>query len=256
MKIVICGKGGSGKSTIASLLAKSFEKNANSVLVIDTDESNFGLHRQLGVELPQDFINYLGGKNIVLEKIMNASPNWDSISFFEKSWQIDDIPSEYYSQKEKIRLMAIGKIHEVGEGCACTMGMVAQEFISNLKLKSDEIVIIDTEAGIEHFGRSMEKDVDVIIMIIDPSYESMKLSEKVVKLSKNLDKPVYFVLNKIDELNEKFLRNTINNEDIIIAAIPSNTNLTISGLKGNEIMTEFSEIQKIEQFLKERHCVK
>ena len=49
MKILICGKGGSGKSTIASLLAKSMAEKGHNVLVIDSDESNFGLHRQLGM---------------------------------------------------------------------------------------------------------------------------------------------------------------------------------------------------------------
>lgn len=75
MKFILCGKGGSGKSTIAALLAKSFANNKNSVLVIDTDESNFELHRQLGVDLPQDFTNYFGGKMVALDKIMQVSPD-------------------------------------------------------------------------------------------------------------------------------------------------------------------------------------
>ena len=52
MKITICGKGGSGKSTVTSLLAKELARMGKRVLVVDCDESNFGLHRQLGVELP------------------------------------------------------------------------------------------------------------------------------------------------------------------------------------------------------------
>ena len=48
MKITICGKGGCGKSTITSLLAKALARRGKEVLVIDSDESNYGLHRQLG----------------------------------------------------------------------------------------------------------------------------------------------------------------------------------------------------------------
>ncbi|BDZ68068.1 P-loop NTPase [Methanobacterium ferruginis] len=251
MKLVICGKGGSGKSTIAALLAKATVKTGNSVLVIDTDESNFGLHRQLGVELPQDFMNYLGGKDVALEKIMAAAPDYESVSFFDKEWQIADIPSEYYSEKNGIKLIAIGKIHEVGEGCACTMGMVAKEFIGNLNLNSNEVVLVDTEAGIEHFGRAVEKDVDAIIMVIDPSYESMKLSEKVLELSSSIEKPVYYVLNKVDAANEQFMMESISNQDMIIAAIPANTALSVAGLKGNEIMADGSGIENMNQFLME-----
>ena len=63
MKITICGKGGCGKSTVTSLLAKEFARMGKTVLVVDSDESNFGLHRQLGVELPRDYTEYFGGKD-------------------------------------------------------------------------------------------------------------------------------------------------------------------------------------------------
>ena len=45
MKILICGKGGSGKSTVSALLARELSKNGDRVLVVDTDESNFGLYK-------------------------------------------------------------------------------------------------------------------------------------------------------------------------------------------------------------------
>ena len=45
MKISICGKGGCGKSSITTLLAKEFAKKGYSVLVIDGDESNLSLHK-------------------------------------------------------------------------------------------------------------------------------------------------------------------------------------------------------------------
>ena len=51
MKITVCGKGGCGKSTVSALLAKEFERMGKTVLVADSDESNYGLHRQLGVKL-------------------------------------------------------------------------------------------------------------------------------------------------------------------------------------------------------------
>ena len=62
LKTLLCGKGGSGKSTLTALISKSLSERGCNVLVIDNDESNFGLHRQLGLELPDDFLNFLGGK--------------------------------------------------------------------------------------------------------------------------------------------------------------------------------------------------
>lgn len=251
MKLILCGKGGSGKSTIAALLSKSLVKNGKSVLVVDTDESNFGLHRQLGVDLPQDFTNYFGGKMAALGKIIQASPNFESVSFFDNEWVIDNIPREYFTVKDGIKLISIGKIHEVGEGCACTMGILSKQFMANLRLNADEVVIIDTEAGIEHFGRAVEKSVDAILMVIDPSFESMKLSEKVSELSGSIEKPVYFVLNKADEANKQFMWESISRQGAIAAVIPMDTGILQAGLKGEEIMTDSDEIQRLCQFLLE-----
>ena len=52
MKIVICGKGGSGKSTLTALLARALKSRGKTVLVVDADESNLCLHRLLGAKLP------------------------------------------------------------------------------------------------------------------------------------------------------------------------------------------------------------
>ena len=70
MKIAICGKGGSGKSTVTTLLAKELSAKNQKVLVIDCDESNYGLHQQLGMELSKDFTELFGGKKKVLPRML------------------------------------------------------------------------------------------------------------------------------------------------------------------------------------------
>jgi len=64
MKILSCSKGG-GKSTIVALLAKEIAVRKNKVLVIDSDESNIGLHNRLGMQKPEDFMNYFGAKTSI-----------------------------------------------------------------------------------------------------------------------------------------------------------------------------------------------
>ena len=62
MKISVCGKGGSGKSTIVSLLAERFAAAGKEVLIIDSDESKDGLHRHLSMENTKEFTGCYGGK--------------------------------------------------------------------------------------------------------------------------------------------------------------------------------------------------
>jgi CO dehydrogenase maturation factor len=109
LKILICGKGGCGKSTLTALLAQSMARKGCNVLVVDNDESNFGLHRQLGLELPQDFLNYFGGKKELGEKMRKSFSTGETVRLFENRWEIPDIPEEYVSVKGNLSLMAVGR---------------------------------------------------------------------------------------------------------------------------------------------------
>ena len=162
MKIAVCGKGGCGKSTVTSLLAKALARRGKEILVIDSDESNYGLHRQLGMKLPRDFTDYFGGKQNVLNDMMLSK---FTHQFFEETWTIDDIPEDYYSLKDGVKLMTSGKIHQANEGCSCAMGTVMTQFIQNLRLTEDQFALMDMEAGIEHFGRG----IVAVSLSADPS---------------------------------------------------------------------------------------
>jgi len=74
MKIAVCGKGGSGKSTIVSLLANEARGKDYKVLVVDSDESNSGLYRMLGFDHPPvPLMELVGGKKGLKKKM--AQPN-------------------------------------------------------------------------------------------------------------------------------------------------------------------------------------
>ena len=243
MKAIICGKGGSGKSTISALLARHYSENGHRVLVIDTDESNASLNRILGMESPKDLLEYFGGKKGMMEDFRKARE--DDAKPDELNWTFDDIPDDYISKKGEIGLVAIGKIHEAGEGCACPMGILSKRFISELKLSDKDVVIVDTEAGIEHFGRGIDQICDVILMIIDPSYESLHLSKEVSKMAEKIEVPVYYILNKVDTETSSYLRNGVDNEETIIAEFTSDPVLLVSGLEGKELPGDYPGIFEI-----------
>lgn len=248
MKVLVCGKGGSGKSTITALLAKSMAKKSYNVLVVDSDESNFGLHRQLGVGMPEDFMNFLGGKKTLGEKMKQAFQTGERVSVFENKWQIADIPEAYTVQNGNVKMMAVGKIHDFSEGCACPMGVLAKNLLSNMETTSEDLVLVDTEAGIEHFGRGVEEGCDLVLMVLDPSYESIRLSEKIKELAGKAGKPLYFIFNRADKIGAHLMLEAVD-KTRFLASVPSDMEVFRAGFAGEELNVELPEIESIADFL-------
>ncbi len=232
MKISVCGKGGSGKSTLVSLLANCAEGSGYKVLVVDSDESNSGLFRMLGFPKPPvPLMELVGGKRAIKEKI-----GWSNV-FDESRIAVENIPSQFVRTRNGLKLVSIGKILQSLEGCACPMGVLSREFITKLKLDENELVIVDMEAGVEHFGRGIDGSIDTILLVVEPSMESIIMAEKIRDLSAGMKKNVQTVLNKINSENvSSELKAMLKKKAIDIAGvIPYDQTLFEACFKGHAI---------------------
>jgi CO dehydrogenase maturation factor len=193
MKIAVCGKGGSGKSTIVALLASEARGRDYKVLVVDSDESNSGLYRMLDFEHPPEpLMEMVGGKKSLKEKMAQPS------IFAASSISLEDISPQHLVEKDGLMLVSIGKILQSLEGCACPMGVLSREFLKKLTLQSNELAIVDMEAGVEHFGRGVESSVDCVLIVAEPPLESVEVAQKIYYLAKGLGiRNIWAVLNKV-----------------------------------------------------------
>ena len=232
MKISVCGKGGSGKSTVVSLLAYAAHTRGLTTLVVDSDESNSGLFRMLGFQKsPMPLMELVGGKQSLKEKIKQPAV------LSEDEIYLNDIPYPYIQRKDGLMLVSIGKILQSLEGCACPMGVLNKEFLNKLRLKKHEITFVDMEAGVEHFGRGIETGIDTALVVVEPSFESVTLAERVNELVKEFKINLWAVLNKIDsehlasrltsELNKKGLE--------LIGVIPNDPAIFEACLNGQPV---------------------
>ena len=250
MKITICGKGGSGKSTVTALLAKEYAAKGKKVLVIDCDESNYGLHQQLGMDIPLSLTDYMGGKMKILDDLAEGPQNMPML--FDEKWTLLDIPQGYFAEKDGIMLMTPGKIQTANEACACAFSVVMCQFMQVLDLTEDEIVIMDMEAGIEHFGRGVDNASDVVIMVIDPSRESIKLASKISEIGSSIGKPVYYVLNKVTNDTLDIVRSGIADKENICCELPMSQDIMKAGLIGSELQDGNDAIVSMKAYL-EKH---
>jgi len=190
MKICVCGKGGTGKSTVVMLLAYELTRRDKEVVVIDSDESNAGLYRIFGLgHAPRPLIELAGGKTNVMplmrqQDVDMSAPHEDSKSvLIQPEIRIVDLPSQYVVRKDGCCLIVVGKIHQALEGCACPMGVLTRQFLKRLCLDTGEIAVVDMEAGIEHFGRGIETSVDAVMAAVEPSLESIAVAGRIKELA-------------------------------------------------------------------------
>jgi CO dehydrogenase maturation factor len=155
----------------------------------------------------------------------------------ETNITLQQIPDGYINEKNGLKLVNIGKIHQALEGCACPMGVLSREFLKKLRLGLNEIAIVDMEAGIEHFGRGIDNSIDVVLVVVEPSFESIALAEKIKDLASGINKQLWAVLNKIssDNLIAEIKAELKSREMETIGMISYDASVFFSGLKGDTL---------------------
>jgi CO dehydrogenase maturation factor len=240
LKISICGKGGSGKSTVVTLLAEELSGRGWRVVVVDSDESNSGLHRLLGFDQPpRPLLELVGGKQNVRRELRTKSGRGEDgagLSVLARpEVRVADLPAEHFAERDRTRLVTVGKIHQALEGCACPMGVLAREFLKKLRTADDEIVVVDMEAGIEHFGRGIETSIDAVVVVVEASFESLELAGKVRQLASDASANfVGAVVNKVgsQELASRLARELEAREIAVVGTIYHHEEIAAAGLAG------------------------
>lgn len=250
-KIVISGRGGCGKSTLVTLMAKELKEQGKKVLVVDSDESNLGLGAMLGIEpAEKTLMDYLGGKPTVMDKLMTQikEETNEKANFFMENSDLNSLSPEFVSWNESMALMQIGKIEHTLEGCACPMGAIARDFLNHLEVREDQWVLIDTEAGVEHFGRGIVEGADYVIMVVDPSNDAVLLTEKAAKLTEEAGKKFGVVLNKVDEETRLILEEMLSTKNIAVkGTLPYSSTLAQTNLLGEslDMPSAIEELDKV-----------
>ncbi len=200
-KIAVCGKGGVGKSTMVTLMAQALVGLNYKVLVLDTDESNPGLYRSLGFDqAPKPLLSLMS--RFSYTQLPEEDTHWIMLPEIKMS----DIPPAYIPHQNGINFLMVGKIDNPFQGCACSMADVTRGLVARLSLKEDEIILIDMEAGVESFGRGVERSVDLVLSVVEPSFESMALAEKIRYMAEGMGiDRVGAILNKVpsEDIREK-----------------------------------------------------
>ena len=231
-KMAVCGKGGTGKSTLTALLAEVLRREGYTLLVIDSDESNLGLPRLLGLDTPSTPLISLLERFSVGDRKPDAS--WLEASRIS----LESIPREFIVSAPRMKFLTVGKILDPFQGCACQMADLARDFVQKIYLGIKEIMLIDMEAGIESFGRGMERGVDTVLTIVEPSFDSLALAEKIRYMAEGIGIPtIQAILNKIPspEIEEKLREELMNKQMKVAGAVYLDPQISQAGFAGKKL---------------------
>ncbi len=207
-KIIVAGKGGVGKTTVSASLAIMLAKRGHRVVALDTD-SVPNLALSLGIP-PEEAsrITPLVENTELVEERTGARPGGGWGLLFTLTPRVDDILDRYgVEARHGVRLVVVGGITKPGEGCLCPSIALAKAFLAHVFRSFEGVVIVDSEAGAEVFGRGLAEYFDLMVAVSEPTVRSLSITRRLIELARGLSvKRFVVLLNKVkDELAAKKL---------------------------------------------------
>jgi CO dehydrogenase maturation factor len=227
--IALAGKGGVGKTTIAAMVVKYLSQTRpGAILAIDADPSS-NLNMVLGLDLEwtvgeirEDMLEQvkqsLGAGGAAMGALAGGMSKRDYLDYEIRS---------SVAEGTRFDLIAMGRSE--GPGCYCAVNHNLREVIDSIS-RNYSYVVIDNEAGMEHLSRRTTRDVQIMLVVSDPTQRGIVAAERIAELRKELDINVenaYLIVNRLagDTIPDT-LQQRIDALDMpLLGTIPSNDDL-------------------------------
>jgi len=194
MKIAISGKGGTGKTTLAAMLAATLSMEGRGVIALDADP-DANLAAALGLPPEAHPVPLSEMREMIAER---TGSKGDYGAYFKLNPKVDDIPDKYGRHIGNIRLLVLGGVKEGGGGCICPASALVKALLTHLILGQDESIVMDMEAGIEHLGRATARSMDALVIVVDEGPWSAQTALRIRKLAGQLGmNKLFAVINRV-----------------------------------------------------------
>ncbi|HYA33234.1 MAG TPA: AAA family ATPase [Candidatus Bathyarchaeia archaeon] len=225
LTIAITGKGGTGKTTFASLLIKCLSTSRTTVLAVDADP-NSNLDARLGMHVEQTIGDLR--EDLLKESFPAGVAKSELIEYQIRLALVEG---------ETFDLIVMGRPE--GPGCYCYINNVLRDVLDRLSANYD-YVIIDNEAGMEHLSRRTTRDVDVLFIMSDVTALGIITANRIKQLAADLNLVVgkaYLVLNEVaselpESISEQIRQQSLN----LIGTIPKDSVVEEYAVEGKSLL--------------------
>jgi CO dehydrogenase maturation factor len=254
MKIAVSGKGGVGKTLLAGGLAYGFAERKFKTIAIDADSSpNLALTLGLTAEEARK-INPISDNNELVESKTNSGYS----GVYNLNFKVDDIVRDYAVLTPLgANLIVMGTVRSMGAGCMCAPTAVIRALLRYLVVETNEAVVLDLEAGVEHIGRGTARQVDVLLIVADSNFKSLEIAKRIHDLASEAGmKRLYLIGSRIMNDEQKaVIQNFADKNGLqVLDFIPFDTKITEFDMMGktplvNKDFTAVKTIDNICEFL-------
>ncbi|HEX2027505.1 MAG TPA: AAA family ATPase [Nitriliruptorales bacterium] len=188
MKIVVTGKGGAGKTTVAAILARTLARTEREVIAVDADPNpNLGMALGLGAEATER-----------LEAIVNVVLRDKAAHGHEHDHEghacdpprdrsapelVDDLA---VAAPDGVRLVQTGLIERPAEGCLCCGSHGTTRRIVNEVPADGRVVVADLEAGVNDLIWAYPKADDVVVVVTEPYVKSLEVARRALQVTRDV----------------------------------------------------------------------
>jgi CO dehydrogenase maturation factor len=194
MKIVVAGKGGSGKTTVTAVLARSLARRGREVIAIDADANpNLGFALGLGPATT----DVLSIKNGLLDDHHGHEHSHEH--------NIDEVIDQYaVSAPDGVRLLQTGTVERPSKGCLCCGShATVRDVFERVPAGGDHVVIADLEAGLNDLLWARPHGDDVVVLVVDSSRKSHEVARRVAAVATELGvSRIEMVANRMESADD------------------------------------------------------
>ena len=187
MKIAFLGKGGSGKSTMATAFVRALRTRGVRVLAIDADH-NMDLSYNLGAD-PSLF---LGDDPERIKEYIGSSRSTTYLDVLEDAGNrgvtFTLTPPDRYTASVSVKLENGLRLMTAGphtdrvrsqEACSHSLAAPLKVYLPLLRLKPGEAVVIDERAGTDPVATGILAGIDLAVIVREPTPNSIRVTKQI-----------------------------------------------------------------------------